>query len=319
VHRRVDLALLAAALLGSFVTGVLGLWVGAGRAGVVVWAHGAAAMAVIVLAWSKAGVIRRGLRRRRPDVAGSLAAAVCAVGLIGSGVAHSMGVRDAGPLTALGWHIALAFVLLPLVAVHLARRPVLPRRGDLTRGAFLRLAGVSAAAVAGKVGFERVLGARRAPTGSLRQTAPSPTVWLNDTVPRIDPAAWRLSVAGRRVTVAELSQHAMHEWPCVLDCTSGWYAQNRWGGVPISALLRVPPGARSIEVRSATGYARRFDPSMAGRMLLATHLDGSPLTAEHGAPARLVVPGRRGFWWVKWVVEIRPDPAPPWWQAPFPL
>jgi DMSO/TMAO reductase YedYZ molybdopterin-dependent catalytic subunit len=31
---------------------------------------------------------------------------------------------------------------------------------------------------------------------------------------------------------------------------------------------------------------------------------GEPLTHEHGAPARLVALGRRGFEWVKWVVRI---------------
>jgi hypothetical protein len=30
-------------------------------------------------------------------------------------------------------------------------------------------------------------------------------------------------------------------------------------------------------------------------------------------------PGRRGFWWVKWVVSIEVDRAPWWRQPPFPL
>ena len=35
--------------------------------------------------------------------------------------------------------------------------------------------------------------------------------------------------------------------------------------------------------------------------------------------ARLVAPGRRGFWWVKWVVSVELDPTPWWRQPPFPL
>ena len=312
--------ILGAALAGSFLTGVASLWVSDRHAGVVVWAHGAAGMAVILLVWSKAGVIRRGLRRRWPHVGGSLVAAVCAIGLLGFGVAHSAGVRDVGPLTAVGWHITFALVLAPLVAAHLASRPILPRRGDLTRAAFLRLAVFSAAAIVAKLAFDRVLGATRAATGSLEQVRPAATVWLDDPVPRIDPAAWRLAAGGMRLSLADLARLPQHEWTCVLDCTSGWYARNRWRGVLVSDLpLGLRQGASSIEVRSQTGYTRRFDPGLAGGLMIATHLDGVALAAGNGAPARLVVPGRRGFWWVKWVTAVDASTRPPWWQSPFPL
>ena len=320
MRRRVDLVLLGTALAASFATGVLGLWVSERHAGLVVWAHGAAGMAVIALVWSKLGVIRRGLRRRWPGVGGSLAGALCAVGLLGFGVAHSAGVGDVGPLTALGWHIAFALVLAPLVVLHLATRPVLPRRGDLTRAAFLRLAAFTAAGVAAKLAFDRTLGARRAATGSLEQARPSPTVWIDDPTPRLDAAAWRLDVGGRRLGLADLARLPQHEWTCTLDCTSGWYARNRWRGVLVSDLpLALPAGTASIEVRSATGYARRYDLASVPGMMLATHLDGVPLDPGNGAPVRLVAVGRRGFWWVKWVTSVRPSSKPAWWQLPFPL
>jgi DMSO/TMAO reductase YedYZ molybdopterin-dependent catalytic subunit len=37
---------------------------------------------------------------------------------------------------------------------------------------------------------------------------------------------------------------------------------------------------------------------------------GEPISHGHGAPVRLVAPGRRGFQWVKWVVrlEVRDTP-----------
>ncbi len=47
-------------------------------------------------------------------------------------------------------------------------------------------------------------------------------------------------------------------------------------------------------------------------MLLATRVGGEPLSHGHGAPVRLVAPGRRGFQWVKWVtrLELRSDSDP---------
>ena len=48
-------------------------------------------------------------------------------------------------------------------------------------------------------------------------------------------------------------------------------------------------------------------------------MDGRPLSHGHGFPARLVAPGRRGFWWVKWVTDIEVSDRPWWWQSPFPL
>jgi DMSO/TMAO reductase YedYZ molybdopterin-dependent catalytic subunit len=240
--------------------------------------------------------------------------------MIGAGLAHSMGLGNLGPFTALGWHIAFALALLPLVVVHLVTRPVRPRRGDLTRAAFLRAGALVAGAVVVKVVFETTLGAPRATSGSLRVSSPRPTVWLNDPTPQIDPASYRLRAGHAVHTLTSLASLPQHEVTCRLDCTSGWYATARWRGVLLSDLMDpLPPGTHSLQVRSHTGYARRFDPALAGEMLLATHLDGSLLPDGLGAPARLVVPGRRGFWWVKWVTEIEPSTEPAWWQIPFPI
>jgi hypothetical protein len=232
-------------------------------------------------------------------------------GSVALGIAHASGIGTLGPLTALGWHIGLALAAVPLVVAHAWRRPPRPRSGDLTRGAFLRLAAVAAAGVAAKLAFERVLGTPRAATGSLRRTAPVPTAWLDDTTP---------AQVASPYTVERLAGLPQTSVNCTLDCTSGWYSTNRWTGVALTDLLpRLPPGTRSVEVRSATGYSRRFGASDLRGILLATHMDGAPLAPDHGAPVRLVAPGRRGFWWVKWVPAVEPSALPGWAQAPFPL
>jgi DMSO/TMAO reductase YedYZ molybdopterin-dependent catalytic subunit len=137
-------------------------------------------------------------------------------------------------------------------------------------------------------------------------------------VPRVDPAAWRLRVGGAELTLDDLRALPQEEVDAVLDCTSLWWARQRWRGVRLDRLLD-PGDAPSVEVRSLTGYALRLPAADVASMWLALEAGGRPLSPGHGFPARLVVPGRRGFWWVKWVAEIRPSPIPWWVQSPYPL
>jgi transcriptional regulator with XRE-family HTH domain len=78
-------------------------------------------------------------------------------------------------------------------------------------------------------------------------------------------------------------------------------------------------GARSILLRSTTGYARRFPLDEADGLLLATHVGGETLSTEHGFPLRLVAPGYRGYDWVKWISEVEVSRDPGWLGSPLPL
>ena len=307
--RRTNLAL--AAVLGiATASGVAALLVGEGRAAAVVWAHGAAGFALLALVRPKGRIAVRGRGRGRAAAPALLLGALVA-GSVALGLAHATGVGPFGPLTALGWHIGLALVAVPVALAHVWRRPPRLRRGDLNRRAFLRLAAIVGVGVAAKLAFEGALGAPRAASGSLRRATPVPTAWLDDATP---------AHVATPYTAARLARLPQTSVDCMLDCTSGWCSTNRWTGVALSDLLpRLPPGTRSVEVQSATGYSRRFGASDLDGLLLATHMDGMPLSPDHGAPVRLVAPGRRGFWWVKWVTAVEPSELPGWAEAPFPL
>ncbi len=344
--RGTNLALLA--VLGlAFATGVGAVATGSARGAWITVAHGVVGVAAILLVPAKRRVVAGGSRRRagarpadrrrRPPGAtagrwASLGLAALALGALASGFASATGaVRTVVGQTALWVHIALALLLVPLLVWHVLARPVRPRRTDLSRRTFLRAGSLAAAGVALHAGVEGVVRAVDAPGARRRFTGSHPvdprrmpvTSWIDDPVPRIDGTAWRLEVAdaaGRRLLSRDgLTASGTTTVRATLDCTSGWCATADWTGVPLARLLGVGPEHRSVRIRSSTGYDRYLPLSDLPLLLLATGVDGRPLAPGHGAPVRLVAPGRRGFWWVKWVVGVELSRRPWWAQPPFPL
>ncbi|MBW0091472.1 molybdopterin-dependent oxidoreductase [Pseudonocardia sp. KRD-184] len=273
-------------------SGVLAFAVGTpGLAQWVVGVHGASGLGLLLLLPAKSRIVRRGLRRpgRSRKVMG-LALAGFALLAAAHVVVHHR-TRD---------------------RARRARWRPLVRRTDVDRRRALLGTGV----VAGSALLWLVApGRERRETGShgiADATAVPVTQWMFDPVPRLPGRPLR--VPGGEVDLAALPPTTVR---AVLDCTGGWYTEQEWRGVRV-ADLGLPAGA-SVDVVSATGYRRRFPAAEAGTLLLATHLAGRRLTAGHGAPVRLVAPGRRGFWWVKWVVAVEVVDEPWWWQPPFPL
>ncbi len=103
-----------------------------------------------------------------------------------------------------------------------------------------------------------------------------------------------------------------------LDCTGGFASTQIWRGIHVGALLDragVREGAGWVRFRSVTGYRWSLPLAEARDALLATHVGDEPLNHDHGAPVRLVAPGRRGFQWVKWIVAVELLTAPDFGQA----
>ena len=331
--RRTNLALLVL-LVVSLVTGVLAFGIGTPAPATVVVAHGAAGLGLLLLVPWKSVVVRRGWRgnvgRRAPGVVLGVLVAV----LVGSGLVHALAGFDSYVgLTPMQVHVGAAVIAAVALVAHLrvhgafSWSPV-ARRADLSRRTALRAVGLGAGAglvyttVEGVAAVAALPGASRRGTGSHQVGSGDPaampvTQWFTDPVLQLDPSRWRLQVAGRRLALDEL-RAGSDVLRATLDCTNGWYAEQEWRGVRLDRLLGGARG-RSIDVVSATGYSRRLPLRDAPHLVLATHVAGRPLSAGHGAPLRLVAPGRRGFWWVKWVARIEIVDAPWWVAPPFPL
>jgi DMSO/TMAO reductase YedYZ molybdopterin-dependent catalytic subunit len=331
--RASNLALLLALVL-AFATGAGAVAAGTPRGRWVVIAHGVAAMLVILLIPWKTRIIQAGVRRHKIGRWASLTLATLAVVTLLFGLGYTTGLaRSVGGVRGMWLHVAAALALVPLLLWHLTTRRVLPRRTDLSRRNLVRTGTVAAGAAAlyavttALVELTPVPGRRRRFTGSYEVASFQPrsmpnTIWLDDTSPPVDPATWRLTVVDaegeRSFTLPDLSRNKVTKRE-LLDCTSGWYSQQDWTGVPVSALIRGVGEARSLLVHSVTGYWVRLPVDDLDTLLLATGVGDAPLSRGHGYPLRLVAPGRRGFWWVKWVDRVELQETPWWWQPPFPV
>jgi DMSO/TMAO reductase YedYZ molybdopterin-dependent catalytic subunit len=142
------------------------------------------------------------------------------------------------------------------------------------------------------------------------------------TVPQVDPAEWSLRITGMvdepfELTYAELLEMPQIEADITLTCVSnevgGELVGNaRWQGVPLHVLLEragLQEGATQLVGRSVDGFTAGF-PTLTAldvrESMVAVAMNGEPLPAEHGFPARLVVPGLYGYVSAtKWLSEIQ--------------
>lgn len=160
-------------------------------------------------------------------------------------------------------------------------------------------------------------------------------------IPQLEPHGWRLHLGGTvdapyDIGYGELLALPRREFDLVLECAGNgrslmdprppglpWGERavgcGRFAGVPfrdVATRAGVRPEAVEVVFTGADSGEERgrrlaFERSLPLAValhpdtLLATHLNGAPLTPEHGAPVRLVVPGRYGVCDVKWLVGAR--------------
>jgi len=130
-------------------------------------------------------------------------------------------------------------------------------------------------------------------------------------------STYRLRIEGRvarplTLTLDDILAFPAHSAGLPIACVEGWSYSARWTGPRLRDLLDAAGAAagaavnvESLEQRSPyrvafVNHFQAHDPDT----LLATHLDGAPLTPDHGAPVRLIGPDRPGVNQTKWVTRV---------------
>jgi DMSO/TMAO reductase YedYZ molybdopterin-dependent catalytic subunit len=161
-------------------------------------------------------------------------------------------------------------------------------------------------------------------------------VFHQTTAPAVALESWKLHVVGcierpATLTLADLGRIAgpRQELEFTLECAgnlprpeimNGQVGNARWSGFRLAALLNhcgVTSEAREViffgadQVRDSAGvpfgpHARSvfIQDILNSDAILATHMNGEPLSPEHGFPLRLILPGWYGMTQIKWLSRI---------------
>jgi DMSO/TMAO reductase YedYZ molybdopterin-dependent catalytic subunit len=166
---------------------------------------------------------------------------------------------------------------------------------------------------------------RRVPTYTKSQITPLKNNY-NGATP--DPgyiSGWNLTIDGLdsglsiSLNIRNLmARFSVQEQITQLVCVEGWSAITWWAGLRFDDLLRAYPPmsqAKWARVESSVNLDESGNPdpyfmsidlgtARHPQTLLATHFNGQPLTVDHGAPLRLLVPVKLGLKNVKAITRI---------------
>ncbi len=147
-------------------------------------------------------------------------------------------------------------------------------------------------------------------------------------IPTFDPATYRLRVDGMVRRPLSLGLHQLGALKpdtlhATFQCVTGWQVPNQvFEGVNLSRLLAdasLLSGARYLNFYSFDGTYTESLPirvALGPGAMVVTHLDGKPLSANHGAPVRLFVDHYYGYKSIKWLsrIEASSQPITGYWE-----
>jgi DMSO/TMAO reductase YedYZ molybdopterin-dependent catalytic subunit len=136
---------------------------------------------------------------------------------------------------------------------------------------------------------------------------------------KIDAETWQLEISGLVENPATYTYDDLLNMPqetvyAVLETISnppgGRLIGNAvWTGVPLSYVLdqvRPQPSVLEVVFKCADGYSTSITLAEAKEagVLLCYRVNGETLLPQHGFPVRLVVPGKYGMKWPKWITAV---------------
>ena len=117
----------------------------------------------------------------------------------------------------------------------------------------------------------------------------------------VDPA-WKLSVNGCDLNLADIQSLPHYEEIIDFKCVEGWSTVTQFAGARLSDFTaKFAPGGEKrqfvgLQTPDKNYYVSLDMPgALHPQTLLAWEMNGNPLTPEHGAPLRLVIPVKYGI------------------------
>ena len=152
---------------------------------------------------------------------------------------------------------------------------------------------------------------------------------VQDPMPTFDAATYELVVDGAvanpvRLSWDQVQATAMEEQVCDFHCVTGWsvYDVTFRGIRPQTLIDLVQPSPTAGHVNFQSLEEPYFDQLtleqfLLPQVMLATEMDGQPLTRPHGSPMRLVIPQMYGYKGVKWVgrITFEEEPTLGYWET----
>jgi methionine sulfoxide reductase catalytic subunit len=165
------------------------------------------------------------------------------------------------------------------------------------------------------------LAAFRSPPSTRRLIIPTDTpdrfglkVMEFNPIPAPDPETWDLRISGLAEHPLKLKLADLRRLPQVtqnsrLKCVQCWSGRVLWEGFRCGELLRLAqpkPTATWVRIDCADLYYDyvKMEDFLHARTLFALKMNREPLTPEHGAPLRLVMPFKYGYKSSKLITKI---------------
>jgi DMSO/TMAO reductase YedYZ molybdopterin-dependent catalytic subunit len=161
-------------------------------------------------------------------------------------------------------------------------------------------------------------GSHLAPTFADADVTPLERFPLNSYLaddPEVDLDTWALEVSGMVERPGTYTLAMLQRLPKVIQntrhlCIEGWDVIGNFAGARVADFLATVDAARDarfLEVECADDYYESIDMASAihPQSLLCYEMYDRPLTRDHGAPLRLVMPTKLGYKQAKYIVSLK--------------